>query len=241
MEKAALEAEMSRIDWFHRIDLGDGIVTPGVDRTEEKLRFVSLPERMDGLSVLDIAAWDGFFSFEAERRGATRVVAMDWTMWQGDSKRGFDLARWALDSRVEDVHLDVMDLTPERVGTFDVVFFLGVFYHLEDPLGALRRVASVCRQKLIVESLVDKIYSRRPSLAFYPGDTENGDASNWFAPNPPALHEMLGEVGFSRVQTVARRSLWHRSRRALGLRFSKPAKPLWISIQQSRVALHAWK
>ncbi|MEE3327718.1 MAG: DUF1698 domain-containing protein [Myxococcota bacterium] len=241
MSTKARKEEIDRINWFHQIDLGEGVVTPGVDRSQEKLRFVSLPERLDGMSVLDIGAWDGFFSFEAERRGASRVVAMDWTMWQGDSKRGFDLARDVLGSKVEDLHLDVMDLTPERVGTFDLVLFLGVFYHLEDPLAALRRAEAVCRQQIIVESLVDKVYSRRPSLAFYPGSVENGDASNWFGPNPVALVEMLREVGFVETRTVARRSLWHRCSRALGLRFSKPSKPFWTSIQQSRVAVHAWK
>lgn len=241
MSRRSLQVEVDAIKWFHRIDLGDGVVTPGVDHTQEKLRFVSLPERLDGLSVLDVGAWDGFFSFEAERRGASRVVAMDWTMWQGESKRGFELARQALGSKVEDVDLDVMDLTPERLGTFDVVLFLGVFYHLENPLAALRRVSEVCDRHLVVESLVDKVYTRRPSLVFYPGDKENEDSSNWFGPNPAALLEMIREVGFARTQRVGFRPLWHRSARAVSLRFSKPAKPFWTSIQQGRIAVHAWK
>ena len=241
MSRRALQAEVDAIKWFHRIDLGDGVVTPGVDHTQEKLRFISLPERLDGLSVLDVGAWDGFFSFEAERRGASRVVAMDWTMWQGESKRGFELARQALGSKVEDIDLDVMDLTPERLGTFDLILFLGVFYHLENPLAALRRVSEVCDRHLVVESLVDNVYTRRPSLVFYPGDKENEDASNWFGPNPIALLEMIREVGFASTKKVGSRSLWHRSARAAALRFSKPAKPFWTSIQQSRIAVHAWK
>lgn len=91
--------------WFHRIDLGNGVVTPGIDDSPEKLKHVQLPARMDGLSVLDIGAWDGFFSFECERRGAKRVVASDWFCWQGVGKRGFEIAREALGSKVEDVTL----------------------------------------------------------------------------------------------------------------------------------------
>ena len=99
--------------------------------------------RSKGLSVLDIGAWDGFFSFECERRGASRVVAADYFSWHGSgwgTKAGFTLARDVLGSKVEDVDIDVMDLTPERVGTFDLVLFLGVLYHLRHPLLALERV-----------------------------------------------------------------------------------------------------
>ena len=69
--------------------------------------------------------------------------------WHGagwGTKAGFTLAREALGSRVEDIDIDVMDLSPERVGTFDVVLFLGVLYHLRHPFLALERVASVTRR-----------------------------------------------------------------------------------------------
>ena len=102
---------------------------------------LDLPASLEGLTVLDIGAWDGFFSFECERRGASRVVAADYYSWHGPgwgTKAGFQLAREALGSRVEDVDIDVMDLSPERVGTFDVVLFLGVLYHLRHPLSRAR-------------------------------------------------------------------------------------------------------
>ena len=130
--------------------------------------------------MLDIGAWDGFFSFEAERRGAARVVAADYYAWHGigwgthQGKAGFTLARECLASRVEDLDIDVMDLSPERVGTFDVVLFLGVLYHLRHPLLALERIASVTRELLIVETAVDMVGVRRPAVAFYP-ERELGD------------------------------------------------------------------
>src|SRR5437588_8863504 len=125
-----LREEVDKLDWYHRMDLGHGVVTPGHDTTASKLRELDLPESLDGKTVLDIGAWNGFFSFEAERRGAKRVLAMDNECWLNPdgvySKAGFELARRALGSGVEDITLDVMDLSPERVGTFDVVLFLGV-------------------------------------------------------------------------------------------------------------------
>ena len=158
-----------------------------------------------GLTVLDIGAWDGFFSFEAERRGAARVVAADYFSWHGPgwgSKAGFELARQALGSKVEDVDIDVMDLTPERIGQFDVVFFLGVLYHLRHPLLALERIASVTRQRLFLETVVDMVGIARPAMAFYRGRELNNDPTNWWAPNVPALHAMLRDVGFTDVRTV---------------------------------------
>lgn len=188
--------------WFHQIDLGNGLVTPGIDNSAKKLRHVRLPTRMEGLSVLDIGAWDGFFSFECERRGAGRVVASDWYCWQGTGKTGFEIAREALGSRVEDVTLKVEDLTPRELGTFDVVLFLSVFYHAEDPMRYLRIVRSLCKGTAYVETVVDAMDYRRPVMVFYPDKTLNNDASNFWGPNRLAVEAMLREVGFRSVKYV---------------------------------------
>ncbi len=188
--------------WFHRIDLGNGLITPGIDDSPEKLKHVQLPARMDGLSVLDIGAWDGFFSFECERRGAKRVVASDWFCWQGSGKKGFEFAREALHSKVEDVTLKVEDLTPEALGTFDVVLFLGVLYHAEDPMRYLRIVKSLCKGVAFVETVVDGLDYPRPAMVFYPDKTLNNDPTNFWGPNRLAVEAMLHEVGFRSVNCV---------------------------------------
>ncbi len=161
-----------------------------------------LPD-LTGRSVLDVGACDGFYSFEAERRGAARVVASDyWTWtWPGsDARRNFDLAHEALSSRVEPVEVSVEELTPERVGgTFDVVLFLGVLYHAPDPLGYLRRVRSVTGDMAIIETAVDLLDIEVPAAAYYPGASLNSDASNHFGPNPLAVEAWLAEAGFARV------------------------------------------
>jgi len=81
--KKKLKEEVSKLRWFHKMDLGDGIETPGIDNSPEKLKTLKMPQRLDGVTVLDIGAWDGFFSFEAERRGAKRVLATDSFCWGG--------------------------------------------------------------------------------------------------------------------------------------------------------------
>jgi len=81
MDKVELEQKIAGINWFHRIDLGNGIVTPGVDDSRSKLVYLNFPVNLTGKTVLDIGAWDGFFSFEAEMRGASRVLATDAYCW----------------------------------------------------------------------------------------------------------------------------------------------------------------
>lgn len=154
-----LRARAESIKWHHSLDLGHGVVTKGQDNSSKKLKRLRLPESLGGKSVLDVGSWDGFFAFEAERRGASRVLATDSFVWRGGcewaDKSGFDLAKSALGSEVEEMEIDVLDLSPETVGEFDIVLFLGVLYHMRHPLLALERVASVTREILIVETVVD--------------------------------------------------------------------------------------
>ncbi len=190
--------------WFHTLDLGDGIVTPGCDPSSEKVGYLGLPERLDGLSVLDIGAYDGFFSFECERRGAARVVAADyycWTYGGMATKEGFDIAKAALGSRVEEKRIPVDELSP-LTGMFDLVLFLGVLYHAPDMIRYLRAVRSVCRHQMILETEVDALDYLRPAAVFYPGASLNNDASNFWGPNPACVEAMLDEVGFRKIERV---------------------------------------
>lgn len=239
-----LRSRVAAIRWYHTIDLGGGVVTGGVDDSPQRLARVALPASLVGLSVLDIGAWDGFFSFECERRGAARVVAADFYSWHGSgwgTKAGFTLAREVLGSHVEDIDIDVMDLSPERVGTFDLVLFLGVLYHLRHPFLALERVASVTRDRLILETVVDMAGFNRPAMVFYPDRELNDDPTNWWGPNVPAVCGMLQSLGFARVTTVtplpnaayrAARALYHRVRKKNTMR---------PTFRQDRAVFHARK
>jgi tRNA (mo5U34)-methyltransferase len=209
MDRQQLHDAVEAIRWYHVIDLPHGIRTPGSFDPNTELPRYGLPESFRGKTVLDVGAWDGWFSFEAERRGAGRVLATDSYSWSGKgggSKDGFNLARKALGSSVEDLTIDVPELSPETVGKFDVVLFLGVLYHLRDPMAAIERVASVTRDQLIVETLVDLIHLRRPAMAYYPGREENNDPSTWVGPNPAAVVAMLRAAGFGRVAAIAQPS-----------------------------------
>jgi tRNA (mo5U34)-methyltransferase len=204
-DPAELRALVNSFMWHHQIDLGGGLITPGRDRSAQKLQALELPP-LTGKTVLDIGAWDGYFSFAAERLGASRVVALDSVIWHNVSKAPFEIARKVLHSQVEDAELEVLDINPESVGEFDVVFFLGVLYHMRDPMAALEAVASVTKELLVVETLADLTFTRRPAAAFYPGSYIGGDHSNWWGPNAAALVGMVREFGFKDVRIIKRPS-----------------------------------
>jgi len=192
------------IHWFHGIDLGDGVVTPGFKdnnllKAEADVVF-SYP--VAGKTVLDIGAWDGFFSFEAEKRGASRVLATDWYCWGGPgwgTQAGFNYARHVLNSRVEDQEVDVPDISPEKVGVFDVVIMSGVIYHVTDPLMILKKAAEVTRECLIIETAVALVDVKDPAMQFLNAMPHNGDPTNFWSPNPPAVVAMLKWCGFKNV------------------------------------------
>ena len=226
--------------WWHSIDLGRGIVTPGVkcggDMTNE-LKSLCLPE-LRGKTVLDIGPMDGFYSFEAERRGAKRVVAVDYYSWSLDlakhfeymreckergieqkpdqetpnwrpselpGKRGFDTAHKALGSKVESMVADYMSLEPKKAGVFDVVLYMGVLYHMQDPLAAMKQVAALTGEVAIIETAAEVMpgYENLALCEFFETNELNNDMSNWWTPNQKALLALCRAAGFRRVEIIA--------------------------------------
>lgn len=239
----ALSNAAEAMVWFHSIDLGHGVVTKGCKTPallNQELNALQLPD-LRGRTVLDIGAYDGFYSFEAERRGASRVVSMDfhvwqletrltasylaqcaangtaptppyrteWMQWRLDAERmpgkmRFDLARRALNSRVEPVIQDFMTADPAVIGTFDVVLFLGVLYHTQYPLAALQRVFTLTKHMVVIETEAMEIPAA-PDTAlceFFPSNELNGDYSNWWSPNLRALMGLLRAAGFKRIEVI---------------------------------------
>lgn len=197
--------------WYHRIEVAPGLVTPGVNDSQTVLRALDLPSDLSGLRVLDIGTRDGFFAFECESRGA-EVTAID---YMEPEETGFPVAKELLGSSVEFSQQNVYGLDEETYGTFDLVLFLGVLYHLRDPMLALDRIWDVCRGRLIVETQVidealltstgefrglgeiDPELELAPLMQFYPGAALNDDPTCVWAPNQACLRAMLQEAGFT--------------------------------------------
>ncbi len=204
---AASVAPAPAINWFHSHAFPDGEVTRGEKPIEvlRKEAEVVFRHGVAGKSVLDIGAWDGWFSFEAERRGAARVLAADHFCWSGEgwgTKAGFDHAHARYGSKVETRDMNVQDMSAADPGVFDTVLFLGVLYHLKDPLAALEHAASVTGETLVVETVTAFDPFPWKLAGYFEGDEYNGDPTNFWAPNRRCLEAMLRDVGFKRVETV---------------------------------------
>jgi tRNA (mo5U34)-methyltransferase len=191
--------------WFHRMELPGGLITPGwSDPKIDKLPYFGLPEKMTGMRVLDIGHAEGFFSFEAERRGAAEVIGIE---NYPPMVRKFEICRAALDSHARSHLASVYDLKPKTFGTFDLVMFFGVFYHLRHPLLALENIHSVCTGNLLMQTATCGIENDRPLAEFHPFGIQSGPTEHplhdptcfWF-PNTACCKAMLQHVGFKDVE-----------------------------------------
>ena len=189
--------------WWHTIDFGDGIKSKGmkVDCDEEmKVWKLDDPARFKGKSVLDIGAWDGYFSFLAERLGAQQVTALDI-----GKKEGFEFAHKVYDSKVNYVIKDIMEATPENVGVFDLVLYPGVLYHMKYPYLSLHKVVDLVKEggSLFIETHIsqrsnhDSMGKPTPVMEFYPNRELNNDPTNWWGPNNTCVIQMLQSLNFS--------------------------------------------
>src|ERR1700733_3767820 len=119
-------AERSERGWWHSFQLPDGTQIQGVCKLSDlrgRIAQFPIPQDLRGKRALDIGAWDGWFSFEMERRGA-EVTAVDSTAFER-----FRVAHDLFGSKVDYRIQDVCRLSPATLGYFDVVLFLGVLYH----------------------------------------------------------------------------------------------------------------
>lgn len=194
-----LSEELHHLGRYHTIELPGGGVLPGL-QTVGQLRYRMaqhpIPNDLGGKRVLDIGAWDGWFTFEMERRGAS-VVAVDVTPLES-----FLEARRLLNSKADYLISDVCRLDPSKIGTFDIVLFFGVLYHTKHPLLALERVCELTTDIACIESLVtdDPPSSQVPLMEFYEGTELAGQFDNWVCPNTACLLAFCRTAGFARVE-----------------------------------------
>jgi tRNA (mo5U34)-methyltransferase len=227
IENAAASTEeiargVSEYEWYHKLDLGHGIVTPGQYDLEPLLPYYGLPDSLEGKDVLDVGPGHGFFSFEFERRGASKVVTAELPHWAdhdaspalrnwfhevGDSPDKYPYHRGALDfairarrSRVERQFCNIYDLSPDRVGSYDLVFCASVLLHLTDPLRALYGIRRVCRDQAILCTGIDAATTGDQPTALFVG-TSAGQA--FWLPTMACLEQMVLAAGFARAERVS--------------------------------------
>jgi SAM-dependent methyltransferase len=197
VERQELQTAIERYSWYHSIEVAPGLSTPGIGSLVplvEHLRSVVRGLDLAGKRVLDVGTRDGALAFEAERAGARQVIGID-----------NDLSRGAVEvliphfgSAVEMREINLLDLTPDRFGQFDVVLCCGVLYHLRYPFWGLRAVGSVVVNGglLVLETglLVD---DNTRALLYCPTGQESpyeSTAPTFF--NAKGLRDSLGSLGF---------------------------------------------
>jgi tRNA (mo5U34)-methyltransferase len=205
--------------WYHTIDLGNGVVTPGWFDLRPVLDRLPWPD-LAGKRCLDVGTYDGHLAFELERRGAGEVLATDiashhdwdwlprhretgvavFDAMAGEKGRGFEIAREALGSEVRRELISIYDLCPERVGVFDVVVCGALLLHLRDPFRALAALRSVCRGRLLsieqIDVVLSAVHRRRPLLDVV------GSDGQWTVPNAAGHSAMLRVAGFDEITSV---------------------------------------
>ena len=206
--------------WYHRIELPGRVTTPGWAPLDPAAYRV--PADLSGKRVLDVGAWDGYWTFEALKRGAAQVVAIDdfsdqlGTLKEGDRKAWatFDFCRSALgydDARCQRREMSVYDVSEAALGRFDIVLFFGTLYHLRHPLLALDRLAAITDELICVETaILDDFSVFRGGLGkgyggsevvmeFYAANEYGNNDSNWWVPNLNCLMRMNFAAGFHHV------------------------------------------
>jgi tRNA (mo5U34)-methyltransferase len=212
--------------WHHSIEFSNGQIVHGdksVEVMKQQYEMTFGPLDITGRSVLDLGTLTGAFAVEAARRGAARVVGLDYVGWLPP----FRFGREAFDYVVADSGLDIsgveldLDEAPHSLadlGSFDIVLFLGVFYHLKDPIAALREISKITRETLVIETYwAWDLPPQPPAMIFYPERELAGDPTNWWAPNIACVEALLKTFDFSRVVTtdgsVPNRKVFHAYKR----------------------------
>lgn len=214
-----IESEIERLGpWFHNLHLPDGVQTmpghPYGDFPRIKWRQIEpfIPQDLSKWHVLDVGCNAGFYSFELAKRGA-RVTAID------IDSHYLDQARWAarqfgLERSIEFHQLSIYRLAGSREH-FDLVWFLGVMYHLRHPLLALDILRGLTRRQMVLQTMTmpgmevrkpeasitleERDVMTRPGwpcMAFIERAVED-DPTNWWAPNHACVEAMVRAAGFT--------------------------------------------
>jgi tRNA (mo5U34)-methyltransferase len=210
MDRMDAKALIDQASWYHGWEILPGVVTPGIMRLDpdNHLTGLGVPSDLHGLRALDIGSYDGPFAFAMEKRGAI-VTAVD---IQDPDHTGFNTAQKLLESKVRYVRSSVYDLS-KHLETFDIILFLGVYYHLKHPILAFEEIERVSHEgtQLFVEgecylnyaedlngnpvATSTLAYSDIPICLAYPGRYKG--TSNWFVPNVACLKGWIACGGFA--------------------------------------------
>lgn len=203
-------SDQERIDlvpWLHEFDFGNGLrarsVSENLPAKQARWNFIRI--QLDKInftdrSVLDIGCWDGYWSFYSERRGARKVLASDDATQNWAASAGLELAKELFKSNVDiRKNVSVYELDSLQV-RYDLVLFMGVYYHLVDPFFALAQI----RHRVHEESLVvveGDFLPAADGVEISAARYDLGNGGRCFEPSIACLRQML-EAAYFEVLSV---------------------------------------
>ena len=221
MDREEMARKLREVEtWYHVIEVANGIETPGMYDMRPFLDHYRFPESLEGRTVIDVGASNGFFSFHFERLGASRVVATnlasymdhDYPRWYLDKLRrenspdelaaldyqqstgGFEVARDCLGSQVEHLLTPIYSLATATDTRFDFAFCGSVLVHLRDPVAGLEAIRDVLEPggELTVATSIDMT---KPEQSYALFNGKPAEISWWIA-SPEGLMRMCQMAGF---------------------------------------------
>ena len=215
LSDSELQALVNTKEWYHKIQLRKNVFTNG--SCPINARAYHLPNDLSGKRILDVGSWDGYWCFEALRRGAKQVIAIDnfsdlcGTMKKRKDWENFDICKSVFgytDKQCERIEMDVEQAN--SLGHFDIILFFGVVYHLRHPVYVLDMLSKMCDEIYIESAICDdcsgmvgakgeclKGYKQECIMRYYPaGDLYGGNSTNFFVPTLYCLEKLVQSNGF---------------------------------------------
>jgi tRNA (mo5U34)-methyltransferase len=223
-------------NWFHQFSFSNGLRTPGKDPSLKKLHHLCLPSSLQGKTIIDVGAYEGFFSFHCEARGAGLVLATDRFVWDwpgSSALSNFIAVHRAIGSKVERLSTYVEDLPSAITEKFDISLFLGVLYHAPDMIRYLNAVSKITSGVMVLETFTDALHEEGARAVIYDEEELNNDSSNWFGPNLRGIDVMLRRVGFRHVEFI---NFWD-----INTKNQLEGRPIFGQVRTGRVVIHAYK
>jgi SAM-dependent methyltransferase len=196
-----IAAELGKYEFYHNLEVAPGVSTKGTQWADNYVKAVGeVLERLPvkGARVLDIGCRDGAHMFHAESLGAAEVIGID-----NDPSRG--LTNFLLPfkrSAAKAYALNLSDLSADTFGTFDIVIFAGVLYHLRYPVWGLRRIADVLNPHgtLLIEGGFIEAFGDLPVIFCPIGSDSPFEPTSVTFFNEAGLVDTLLSLGFSRIK-----------------------------------------
>ncbi len=233
MTHREIQEQITRLGpWFYEFDFGDGLRTasaipPAVTQIfETRLRMVEtvvdsyFGKRLAEISCIDVGCHEGFYSVAMAKKGVRNIIGVD--VRESNLRKAQFVAQLLALPQITLRQGNCEDIHPEDVGQHELTLFLGLLYHLENPMLCLRNIASITKELCVVETqVIDEVEGAtewgarewtRPyqgalalideSGEFFNDNAETGSTPIATCPSPKALAFMLRSAGFRRVEMV---------------------------------------